>query len=154
MSGGSYARKQEECEQAANDAAAARKEYDDHRAGADRVQEDLNTAQKEAELAKKPIERKRNEVEQAQTRLRALTRQDGQRQSGFPERMPQLLDAIRAERSFSTHPVGPIGDYVTLLKPKWSSILENAFGTTLGSFIVTSKRDMDILYRLMQKVNW
>ncbi|CAL5866623.1 uncharacterized protein PFLUO_LOCUS832 [Penicillium psychrofluorescens] len=153
-SGGSYARKQEECEQAASDAASARHEYDEHRNGVDQIREDLQTAEKEAELAKRPLERKGNDIEQAETRLRALSREDGRTQSGFHERLPMLLRAInQQERSFAARPVGPIGHHVTLLKPKWSSILEHSFGGTLGSFIVTSKQDMNLLSSIMQRVN-
>lgn len=154
MSGGGYTRKQEECEQASNDAAAARREYDAHRQDAGRVREDLETAQREAESAKIPVERKRHDIAQAEARLKVLTREGGPKQSGFPDKMPTLLKAIQQEQSFTTRPVGPVGHHVTLLKPKWASILENSFGGTLGSFIVTSKRDMNTLSQIMRRVNW
>jgi chromosome segregation ATPase len=93
------------------------------------------------------------EVDQAESNLRNLNR-EGIRRTGFNERMPALLKEVEIERSFSRKPVGPIGSYVSLLKPEWSSILENALGTTLNSFIVTSKRDMNILSHIMQRVGW
>jgi ATP-dependent RNA helicase DDX6/DHH1 len=104
--------------------------------------------------AKRQCDSKKNDITQAENRLRTLTREDGQRPTGFPDKMPALLRAIQQERSFTSQPVGPIGDHVTLLKPKWSSVLENSFGATLSSFIVSSKRDMNILSNLMGKVNW
>ncbi|KAJ5118534.1 hypothetical protein N7526_010171 [Penicillium atrosanguineum] len=79
--------------------------------------------------------------------------EDGHRRDGFPDRMPALLKAIQQEGSFTSKPIGPIGAHITLLKPKWSSILENSFGGTLSSFIVSNKRDMSILSSLMVKVN-
>ena len=154
VSDGGYARKQEECEQAANRAAAARKEYEGHQPGAASLQEDVKTAGKEMESAKKQCDSKKNDIGQAENRLRTLTREDGQRHTGFPDKMPALLRAIQQEKSFTSQPVGPIGDHITLLKPKWSSILENSFGATLSSFIVSCKRDMNILSNLMGKVNW
>ena len=88
---------------------------------------------------------RKQELDQAENRLQTLTREGGARQSGFHPKMPTLLRAIQQEQSFESRPVGPIGHHVTLLQPKWSSILESSFGGTLGSFIVTSKGDMNIL---------
>ncbi|KAJ6111608.1 hypothetical protein N7523_007669 [Penicillium sp. IBT 18751x] len=152
-SDGGYARKQEECEQAATRATAARKKYDDHQPGVTSLHEDVKIASKDLESAQRHFESKRNDVRLAEERLRALTREDGQRRDGFPDRMPALLKAIQQEGSFTSKPIGPIGAHITLLKPKWSSILENSFGGTLSSFIVSNKRDMSILSNLMMKVN-
>lgn len=68
--------------------------------------------------------------------------------------MPALLRAIRDERSFNEPPVGPVGQHVRLLKPEWSSVLENSLGSTLGSFVVTSKQDLNTLSNIMQRVKW
>ncbi|KAJ5667938.1 uncharacterized protein N7477_006508 [Penicillium maclennaniae] len=152
-SDGGYARKQEECEQSATRAIAARKKYDDHQPGVTSLHEDVKIASKNMESAQRHWESKRNDVRHAEDRLRALTREDGQRRDGFPDRMPALLKAIQQEASFTSKPIGPIGAHITLLKPKWSSILENSFGGTLSSFIVSNKRDMSILSNLMVKVN-
>ena len=65
-----------------------------------------------------------------------------------------LLKAIQQEKSFTQTPVGPVGHHVSLLQPKWSSILETSFGTTLNSFIVTSKKDMNILSSIMKRAGW
>lgn len=154
VSDGGYARKQDECEQAASRATAARNEYEEHVQGLGRLQEDVKTAGAEAESAKRLVDAKRNDITQAENRLRTLAREDGQRQSGFSDKMPALLRAIQQEKSFSTRPIGPIGHHITLLKPKWSSILENAFGNNLSSFIVTCKTDMVILSNIMGRVNW
>lgn len=154
ISDGGYARKQEECEQAASRAAAARNEYDQHEQGASRLQEDVKAVNREVESKRKVVDAKRKDVTQAEDRLRALAREDGQKQSGFPDRMPHLQKAIQQERSFTSRPIGPLGEHVTLLKPKWSSILESSFGTNLTGFIVTCKRDMTILSNIMSRVNW
>jgi chromosome segregation ATPase len=68
--------------------------------------------------------------------------------------MPQLLSAIARERSFNQRPVGPVGNHVRLKKPEWSAVIEQSLNNTLNSFIVTSKKDMNILMQIMQRVNW
>lgn len=154
MSEGGYARKQDECEKAANEAAAAQKQYEEHRQGAGGLREDAEAAQKDLMEAKGPLEQKIREIEQAEKQLGNLTREGGSRQSGFHVKMPVLLKAIQQEQAFESRPVGPIGHHVTLLKPKWSSILERMFGGTLTSFIVSSKRDMNLLSNIMRRVQW
>lgn len=154
MSDGGYVRKQQECEQAANDAFAAKREYEEHRQGAARLREDVETAERTFTEAKGPLEQKKNEISQAEQQLENLTRDGGSRQSGFHFRMPALLKAIEQEKSWKSAPVGPIGHHVTLLEPKWSSILERVFGGTLTSFIVSSKNDMELLSGIMRRVQW
>lgn len=151
---GGFARKQEECEQAASRAAAARAEHEQHEQSASRLQEDVKIAKKEFESKGKIVDAKKRDVTEAETRLRTLAREDGQRQSGFHDKMPQLLRAIQQEKSFSSKPIGPVGSHITLLEPKWSSILENTFGGALSSFIVTCKRDQNLLSSIMARVNW
>lgn len=154
LNDGSYARKQEESEQASARATEARKEYDSHVEGEARLREDLQEAQKEAGFAKKQVDTKKADISQAETLLQNLKREDGQRQDGFHPKMPTLIRAIQQEKSFSTRPIGPIGKHVTLLKPKWSSILENSFGGTLASFIVATKSDQSKLSSIMRRVDW
>ncbi|BDD63230.1 hypothetical protein MAP00_008150 [Monascus purpureus] len=154
LSGGSYSRKQEQLQQAENDASMARQRYEDHQRDSDLLHKELQKAENEVKLAAAPIAKKKADVEQAETLLRNLTRDGGVKHSGFHERMPLLLRTIQQQKgSFRRSPVGPIGHYVSLLKPEWSSILENSLGTTLNSFVVTSKSDMNILSNIMQKVN-
>lgn len=154
MSGGGYARKQEECEQATTRAATARKTFEEHGQGVGHLREDIQDSERAAESMKQQVDAKKDDVKQVESRLQALAREDGHRQSGFPDKMPSLLTAIRQDQSFTTRPIGPIGDHVTLLKPKWSSILESSLGNTLSSFIVSSKRDMGILSSIMRRVGW
>lgn len=118
------------------------------------MRQDIQGAEKEADSAKKQLDAKNEDLTQAKNLLRALTREDGQRQNGFPHGMPALLKAIQQEKSFTTAPIGPIGQHVTLLKPKWSSILEHSFGGTLSSFIVATKRDQSTLSSIMRRVKW
>lgn len=152
ISDGGYSRKQEECDQAASRATNARNDYEQHEQGLSRLQEDVKLAKKEVDSKAKNVDDKKQEVTQAEDRLRTLSSQE--RRNGFPDRMPQLLRAIQHEQSFTSRPIGPIGNHVTLLKPIWSSILESSLGGNLSSFIVTNKRDQNILNKIMAKVNW
>ncbi|KAL3257202.1 hypothetical protein ABHI18_007011 [Aspergillus niger] len=153
LSGGSFIRKQEELERAKEEASRARAQYEEHSSDRDRLFHDINEAEKEVQAAKAPLEKIKADVDEAESLLSTLKREGGPQNSGFHERMPLLLKAIEQERSFTSRPVGPLGHYVRLLKPEWSSILENAFGTTLNSFVVTSPRDSKILFQIMRKVS-
>jgi chromosome segregation ATPase len=154
VSNGGYAQKQDECEKAANDAAAAQKEYNEHREGATGLREATELAQTKATEAAAPLGRKEREIGQAEDQLRNLMREGGSRQSGFNAKITELVKAIQQEGSFESPPVGPIGHHVTLLKPKWSSIVERLFGATLTSFIVSSKKDMQLLSNIMRGIRW
>ncbi|KAJ5885314.1 hypothetical protein N7495_009824 [Penicillium taxi] len=152
VSDGAYARRQEEYDQATQRATAARAEEEEHREGEGILREEIQKADREVQSVQKLVDAKKKDIEDVQNRLRTLQKEDGQRKSGFHDKMPQLVRAIQQETSFTTPPVGPVGNYITLLKPKWSSILENAFGGTLNSFIVSSKQDMMTLSSLMRRV--
>lgn len=148
------ARKQEECQQAASRATAARQKYDAHREGESGLREEHQRARRKAELAKEACDAKGKDYSEAEERLRNLRKENGQRRTGFHEKMPTLKRAIHQEKSWTTPPIGPVGDHITLLKAKWSSILENSFGGTLGSFIVATKRDQNTLSNIMRQVGW
>ncbi|PYH63921.1 DNA repair protein SMC6 [Aspergillus vadensis CBS 113365] len=153
ISGGSFTRKQEELERAKEEASQARAQYEEHSSDRDRLFYDINEAEEKVREAQGPVDKIRADVKEAESLLSTLKREGGPQNSGFHERMPFLLRAIEQERSFTSRPVGPLGHYVRLLKPEWSSILENAFGTTLNSFVVTSPRDSKILFQIMKRVN-
>ncbi|XRM43323.1 Structural maintenance of chromosomes protein 6 [Aspergillus tubingensis] len=153
ISGGSFTRKQEELERAKEEASQARAQYEEHSSDRDRLFHDINEAEEKVREAEGPVDKIRADVKEAESLLSTLEREGGPQNSGFHERMPFLLRAIEQERSFTNRPVGPLGHYVRLLKPEWSSILENAFGTTLNSFVVTSPRDSKILFQIMRRVN-
>ena len=154
MDGGSNARKIAELEELEASAAQTKSLYQDHRRERDRLQNNISKAESDLQSMSAPVSGKQGELHQAQNRLRILTNNRGKQQSGFSDRMPMLLRAIHQEESFSRPPVGPLGNHIRLSKPQWSSVLENTFGATLSSFVVTSKRDMNILSDIMQRVEW
>ncbi|KAL4733042.1 hypothetical protein BDV11DRAFT_200867 [Aspergillus similis] len=153
LHGGGYSRKLDELERAKEDAMEVRKQIDELEQNASQLSDDIRAAESQEKVAYQPVAQARRDLEEANTLLHNLNREGSGRNSGFPERMSVLLKAIQQTRSFTETPVGPIGNFVTLLKPEWSSILESSFGATLNGFIVTSKRDQSILSEIMHRVN-
>lgn len=151
VNGGSHTRLRAELEQTQQEAAEAKTQYNRHIEAESQLKQDI--ASKEETLAAKqgPIQRQKEEIESRQRTLNSLSANQDQQDAAFHERLHLLLRAIQNERSFSEEPVGPVGKYVRLRKPEWSSQLEKSFGATLSSFIVTSKRDMNVLSGLMKK---
>lgn len=154
LDGGNNAHKEAELEQREATAAEMKNRNNQNKRNRDRVLDDITKAEQELGSLDFPIQKKQEEVSQAKNRLRMLVADRGQQRSGFSDRMPMLLKAIQNEHSFARAPVGPLGHHMKLLKPEWSSVLENTFGGTLTSFVVTSKRDMNVLSNVMQRVNW
>ncbi|KAG0154777.1 hypothetical protein PDIDSM_347 [Penicillium digitatum] len=128
VSDGGYARKQDECEQAPT-MLLLPKENTRSIAKVPRLREDLETAERDFAETEGHLNR---------------TSRDWSRRT--------TSDLTMKEKSWEATPVGPIGHYVTLLEPKWSSILERVFGGTLASFIVSSKNDMKLLFDIMRRV--
>ncbi|KAL4805247.1 P-loop containing nucleoside triphosphate hydrolase protein [Aspergillus unguis] len=153
LHGGGYSQKLEVFEQAKQDAADARREIEEHQQGGYQIDSDIKAAEKQMDAADQPIAQAKRDIAEAEALLHNLSKEGGSRKSGLPDKMPALLKAIQQEKSFTERPVGPIGNFVTLLKPEWSSILESSFGATLNGFLVTSKRDQSILSAIMQRVN-
>ncbi|KAJ5469449.1 hypothetical protein N7539_009067 [Penicillium diatomitis] len=152
VSNGGYARKQEECEQAQAQAAAARDEYQSRERGHTSLHQAISSAEAKVRAADSQIKAKQMDFHQAKTRLQELKRDNARVRDGFPDKLPSLLRAIEQERSFGARPIGPVGKYITLLKPKWASIIENTLGTSLNSFVVENHRDQKILSNVMKRV--
>ncbi|KAL4923284.1 DNA repair protein SMC6 [Aspergillus undulatus] len=152
LHGGGYSRKLEELEQAKQVAADTRRRIEEQSQDTNRIYDDVRLAEEQVRAAESPVSQAKRDVEEADSLLRNLGRESGNRNTGFPDKIPALLRAIQQEQTFKEKPIGPIGNYMTLLKPEWSSILESSFGATLNSFIVTSKGDEAILSRIMRRV--
>lgn len=154
IAGGDIARRQEEIAQRRAEADEAEEKLNQHQGGFKSLQDALNDAEQNAKQVTIPIQKQKKEIDQAETLLKSLSRDRGQTLSGFSEKMPQLLAAIAREKSFNQRPVGPVGNHVRLKKPEWSAVIEQSLNNTLNSFIVTSKKDMNILMQIMQRVDW
>lgn len=154
IDGGNHARREEEIDQQQAEADSARQAHKDHQSNRDLLEDQIRQAEDVVKQKFAPIRQKRTDIEEAETLLKSLTRDRGQSDAGFSDKMPSLLKAIQHERSFARRPVGPVGHHVRILKPEWSAVLEQSLNNTLSSFIVTSKKDMNILADIMQRVNW
>ncbi|KAF2459353.1 DNA repair protein [Lineolata rhizophorae] len=118
----------------------------------------LDRAVNEADLAlrqsKPQVREQRDKVHAKKTQIRNLGQGRDNWHSAYFANMQNLLAAIEREaQHFYKKPVGPIGRHVTLLKPRWSSVLEKSFGAALNAFLVTSKEDQTKLSELMRRTN-
>lgn len=153
--GGVNAALQRELEEKEHRFEHAKAELESHLNTALDVTQRVRDAQNAHLQASQPLQQQQAELQQAERRLTALVRDQGQQQFGFYENMPQLLRAIEREKSaFSHPPVGPLGHFVRLLEPGWSGILESVIGASMNHFIVRNKRDEQILSNIMQRVRW
>jgi structural maintenance of chromosomes protein 6 len=132
----------------------ARIAVDSHQKTRAKIDSDLQTANLRVEEKQKAWEDQKADLSRRQYRADQFARERDQQDKGFHPALPQLLRAIENEPRFARKPIGPLGKHVRLLKPEWSSILEKSFGGSLDSFIVTSKRDMDILSELKKRVRY
>ncbi|KAL1995373.1 hypothetical protein VTN49DRAFT_1560 [Thermomyces lanuginosus] len=153
LDGGNFARREQELEEQKAEVERARERLQEHQRDEERLQAELRKAQEQVERNRAPIEKQKYDIKQAENTLDALKRDRGQTEAAFHPNMAKLLQEIRRETGFSRPPIGPIGQHVRLLKPKWSPIIEQALGTSLTGFIVTSKSDANILNRVMKKVD-
>ena len=152
LDGGGAAARLTRLEEAQASALAAHRAFEGHLGRREDVERKIAEAQQECREREQPIRPKQEEVERQEREIQTLSRDRNRQDAAFDRKMPALLEAIQRERGFAQQPVGPVGKYVRLLKPEWSSIIEKSFGQTLSSFIVTSKEDMNLLNRLMSRV--
>ena len=152
--GGAHDLRRAEIEEKREQAVTAKREFRECEAELPALEDSRDLASREVEDSLEEIKAKKMDVQQCTERLDSLKRDRGQQQQAYPPNMPRLLNAIRQDDGFQQKPVGPLGTYVRLLRPLWSSILEKSFGGALDSFIVTSKQDQNRLSGLMQRVGW
>ena len=152
--GGGHAIRRIEIDQKREEATAARARLREHENELPALEDSRDRANDEYQSSQGPLRRQKSDLQECESRLNALLRDRGQQQQAYPPNMTSLLSAIRQDDGFRQRPIGPIGNYVRLLKPLWSSVLEKSFGGALEAFIVTSKEDQTRLYNLMQRVGW
>lgn len=154
VDGGKHAERRKEIEEKRIEAQEAKNRLKNHESELPAIKDDKRRAEDEYQRVQGHVRAKREEVQQAEEKHNSLVRDRGQQQSAYSPAMPRLLNAIHQDGGFQQKPTGPIGNYVRLLKPMWSSILEKSFGGALDSFIVTSKADQVRLSGLMQRTSW
>lgn len=152
--GGRRAERQRELEAKETEAGEAKQRLRMHGEKLPELEDQVRRAKSDQDESQRPIERKKAEIQGAESRLNSLTRDRGQQQNAYHTFMPRLLRAVQDDDGFREKPIGPIGNHVQLLKPSWSSILEKQFGSALDSFIVTSRSDQDRLQGHMKRIKW
>ncbi|CAE7209583.1 hypothetical protein P3342_011903 [Pyrenophora teres f. teres] len=153
---GLYAEKVRERDEAKIEHENAKERYTSHDSALPQLNKELNAAAMELDKAKKKAQEARNAVAVIRSTIARLQKGDSNGMEGFPQpnKLKDLLDAIKRERGFRDTPVGPIGRHVKLTASKWGRILEKQFGQTLNGFVVTSKHDQTKLSGLMNKTGW
>ena len=142
----------------------AKAKIEDLKVERNRVEEEIQkeqalqeAARRSVQVAKERTTSKNQEIQQAKDLFQQLSRRDGENSTntymGYPRGMDNLVRAIERENRFQQKPIGPMGKYITLRDPKWSSIVEMFFGNNLAGFIVTSHADSRLLMDLMKRTS-
>ncbi|KAI2779331.1 P-loop containing nucleoside triphosphate hydrolase protein [Daldinia loculata] len=152
VNGGVLAEKQKELDDAKRAVEDIRESQKTHAERNSSLFNERDEAQRKAQESEDLVGQKRQEVSAAESRIRILSQNRSDPFAGFEPQVPQLLRLIESDNGFSQKPIGPIGTYVQLTKPKWSSILEKIFGASLNGFVVTSKADHARLFSHMERL--
>lgn len=150
--GGAHVRKLAEIEEAQNateEAKAVLVRNDAERSDLDELrpkEEDAVTK------AKDSLDRQQREIDDCHRRLRALDSDRGDDWAGYDPKVRTLCAMIQRDWTGGQKPVGPLGRHITLLKPRWSNMIEAVLGQHLSGFIVTSKAEQARLSSMMQKI--
>ena len=152
--GGRNAERRQEIEEKREEAGRAKDDLRNYEDDLPRLEDLRRYAADEHKRAQNEVNKQRINKQQAEERLNKKMRDRSQQRSPYPQSMQQLLKNIQEDGGFQRTPVGPIGQHVRLSKPEWSSILEKSLGSSLDSFIVTSKEDQTRLSALMKDNKW
>jgi len=114
----------------------------------------VDGARKKLDKVEMELRQKQKEKASANTKLDELKKSTGGLYDGYDRQMPRLVNMIAQERGFSQKPIGPLGTHIKLLKPQWSSILENTLNKSLSAFIVSCVSDSRILRRMMDSLGF
>jgi DNA repair exonuclease SbcCD ATPase subunit len=119
------------------------------------LNKEIQEAQGQLKRSMTLLENKRSDESQTNNKIRKLEQGQGNWFDPYPNGvgLDRLARAIQTDGRFRVKPVGPIGRYVELKHPRWSTILESSLGNVLNGFVVTNKFDHGILTRLMSEFN-
>ncbi|PHH53734.1 Structural maintenance of chromosomes protein 6, partial [Ceratocystis fimbriata CBS 114723] len=147
--GDARARKQEELDNAKVSLQENMNACNDLRASQPDLYQTLETAKADLNEAESEARSKISQISEVDEEIKRLHRAKGNFLDAFPPNMGRLLSLIEKENSWSSKPVGPVGRFVALKRPEWSSIIEKFLGQTPQAFLVKTKSDMDRLRHLM-----
>ncbi|KAF2444443.1 dna repair protein-like protein rad18 [Karstenula rhodostoma CBS 690.94] len=154
--GGLHAQKVRELEDAKAVYEERKSAWENHDVGLPALNKETQEAKEKLKQSTAHLEDKKRDESQSKTKIRTLERGQGNWTDAYPngDNLAKLLNAIEADRRFREKPVGPIGRYVELKHPRWSSVLERTLGNVLNAFVVTNKADQGILSDMMQRFNY
>lgn len=150
--GGNQARLLQEIEQAEAELVAAERKVTE-RPSKDELNRNKGACEIKVNDARGAVSRKMQEHEDARNRLRRLQNEQPNPLAGYHSTIKGVLSDIDRDRGWNQKPIGPLGQYMHLLKPEWSSILERMFGNALGGFLVTNKADHDRVNAICRRHN-
>lgn len=153
--GGNHARQLQNIEQAEAVLAEAHRKLEEHPNAKNQLDRNKSIAETKLRDAKNAQRQKSDDVEKAEATLRQLSAGQPRPLSAYHATIHALLKAIDQERRWSAKPIGPVAEYIRLLKPEWSSAIEMTLGKgTLEAFIVENKADQVKLSAIMKRVGW
>lgn len=114
------------------------------------LEAETRSAAEKAKVSGQSVTRQKQEIRDAENRIRSLRSNN---RDALDPKIERLRAAIQRDNGFDRQPLGPIGSYIQLLKPDWSTILETTCGQLLNSFLVINKRDQQRLAQLMRQHN-
>ncbi|KAF2658046.1 dna repair protein-like protein rad18 [Lophiostoma macrostomum CBS 122681] len=153
---GQHAQKVAELEEAKYACDRALKSLEEHINQVEDLNKDLKQAHEERQTAGEKYKEKQAQVQRSKLNVEQLQRGERNWIDAYPvpTTLSKLLSAMERQKGqFVKPPVGPMGRYIKLLKPEWSSILEKQSGSSLNAFVVTTKSDQVLLSRMMQQHN-
>ncbi|KAF2121829.1 dna repair protein-like protein rad18 [Lophiotrema nucula] len=152
---GQHAKLLEDLEEAKQAKDVAEEVYSNHNNSLPELKKSLANAERDKAQSNQVFSEREEDVRRCQTRIREIGRDQTNWTNSYPNgaHLARLLQAIESEQRFQQPPVGPMGRYIKLLKPEWSSILEKQAGASLNAFVVTTKADQGILSNIMRRLN-
>lgn len=84
-------------------------------------------------------------------RLKNVNESEKDNAKMFGEDIPKLLNDIEnlhRNKKFQTMPLGPVGNHIEIVEPKYRVVVENLLSTVLNAFIVDNNQDMETLRNL------
>ncbi|KAF2267665.1 dna repair protein-like protein rad18 [Lojkania enalia] len=151
---GQHAQKMHELEEAKEAYEEAKTRFSNHDDSLPDLTHRLKLAEVEEQKAHNGLLQKQGEIRRSQEKIGEIERGQQSWTDAYPNSagLSRLVQAIQGERRFRERPVGPIGRYVKLLKPEWSSILERQAGASLNAFVVINKDDQTLLSDIMKRL--
>lgn len=153
LNGGGAARRLQELEIAKQAAEEAKQEWDAHKQLKPQILSDIERKREVVTAQEKEKNDKLAKKDERKGQLENAQKSKEQSMRAFRPNTDRLLQEIQKESRFDRKPIGPIGRYVTLKDPAWSSMVEKTFGATLNAFYCFSRHDANIISELKRKVN-